>query len=251
MGEEYISREEALRRLGVSGEELDRLVFEGRISPVQEEGEQRFRTDDVDGLRAEMREEAEPALDIGRAKEGEAGEEAFFDFTQELELEGEKPEGEAVTQLEPTQVSAGAESVGGEETVPDAVEEEEEGEEEADILADILEEEAAGELAEETVEVPETEEETSEITRLEEETYEGEEVEEVIAAEEGLGYAEEEGEEFEIPYGVPVGAEPAAPVGGLTVALLVMTLVALVWAAVLVSESVLGTSSALTDWLTR
>ena len=71
---------------------------------------------------------------------------------------------------------------------------------------------------------------------------------EVITAEEELGGIGEPEEEFEIPYGAPVALEPEVPVGALTVLFLVATIMVMAWAALLVSENVLGTSSALTSW---
>jgi len=226
MAEEYISREEAMEKLGISGHKLDELVSEGRISVAGEGEGQTLSAEDVEKVRLGMQETMaeEPELMLEEtAGEPEGEEEPFFDFADELEVEPAEAEGEA------------------EEIIPL---EEAEAEGEEDILGEILDEEGA----EETVSVSAPEEQTAEITQIEEETYEGEDIEEVITAEEELGGAEEAEEEFGIPYGAPVAVPPEAPVGTGTVVLLVLTLVVMAWAALVLSENILGTSSALTSW---
>ena len=226
MAEEYISRQEAMEKLGISGHELDELVSDGSISVAGEGEEQRLSAEDVEKVRLDMRDTMaeEPELTLeGTAGEPEEEEEPFFDFADELEVEPAESEGEA------------------EEMIPL---EEAEAAGEEDILGEILEEEGA----EETVSVSAPEEQTAEITQIEEETYEGEDIEEVITAEEELGRAEEAEEEFGIPYGAPVAVPPEAPVGTGTVVMLVITLAVMVWAALILSENILGTSSGLTSW---
>jgi len=222
MTEDYISREEAMERLGVTSEELDRLISQGRISAVQEGEEQKLSAGDVQKIVAERgeTEPEEPELMLETEAEGtpEEEQEAVFDFAEELEVAPEETEGE-----QEEVVAIGAE----------------------DILDDILEEE---ESAEETVDISAPEEQTAEITQVEEEIYEGEDIEEVIAAEDELGAVEAEEEEFEMPYGAPVPVPTEAAVGTGTIVLLVLTIVVMAWAALLLSENILGTSSALTSW---
>jgi len=215
MAEDYISREEAMERLGVTSEELDRLISEGRISAVQEGEEQKLSAGDVQKIAAERGETEEPELMLESEAEGtpEEEEDAVFDFAEELEIASDEAEGE-------------------EEVVAISPE-------------DILEEE---ETAEETVDVSAPEEQTDEITQVEEEVYEDEDIEEVIAAEDELGTVEAEEEEFEMPYGAPVPVPTEAAIGTGTIVLLVLTIVVMAWAALLLSENILGTNSALTSW---
>lgn len=207
MAEEMLNEDEVLARLGISRDELDRMVQEGRLTAEEADGQRKFPVDEVSALEEgatldleEFDEESEEDLfDFSEELEGDLDEEAeeaedeeeaalfededvstdIVDIGAREESEEEEeivlePEGE-LTPQEETEEGFGLEGEMDTEVVD--VSALEEGEE--DLLGDIIEDvgeapeetrESTGQMAgEETVDM---EEPTAEITELEEDAFE-------------------------------------------------------------------------------
>jgi hypothetical protein len=198
----------------------------------------------------------ETELELKRAQE-QAAAEAKPGKKEDLFELAETPEELALELEEPAPAAAekpAAKPPEEEEIITDvlSLEKEEEVPEE-DLLSEIMEigeeeeaprqEAAAGE---------ETEDLTAEITTMEEPTYEESALDTVLEAEEEAPGAEAAAEEFEVPYAAPVvGAE--VQVGGLWLAVLVLTLIIMVFAGLFVVENSFRPefSTHLTSWALR
>jgi hypothetical protein len=189
--------------------------------------------------------ETELDLDAVAAQAPAEPEEDLFDFSEALTGEefelGEGAPGAAPAEAEEEEIITDILDLGAAEEVP-----------EEDLLSEIMEiqeEQETGLPVEGTTE--ETEDLTAEITTLEEPTYEESELGEVLEAGEAVEFEEElpEGEEYIIPSPAPLRIAPEE-VGGLWVALLLLTLVFMVIAMLFVVENAFHPefSTPLTSW---
>jgi hypothetical protein len=242
----------------LEGEPLEREtdVLGGVPSPVQERDTEVLEDEDelelemptgedleLDRPLAEATPLSESALETdlelkavrGGAAEAEKDEdEDFFDFTEALE--GEEFELEGAESAAPALVEDEDEIVTDILSLDEEVAGSEVSEEE--LLSEIMEIEAAEEPEDETADI------TADITTMEEPTYEATELEDVLAG----GAEDEFVEEFEVPYGAPIGAEGQVS-KGMMIALLV-SLIVLVVAGLFVVENGAAPefTSSLTGW---
>jgi hypothetical protein len=82
MAEERLNEDEVLARLGISSDELEQMIEEGRLSAREVEGERTFAAEEIDALEGGA---DAPTLDLEGFDEGEDDE--LFSFTEELEGE--------------------------------------------------------------------------------------------------------------------------------------------------------------------
>ena len=269
-----VSEDDVMMRLGISKADLDQLVEDGRLTPVTEDGELGFPEQEVSALEESGEFDVGRPGDAGSTHRGAglalddtadqagAGDEDLFDFAEELDseligdsdLETEAVEPVAEAGLEESDMITEVVNVGD----LDAGEE--------DILGGIIEDvgselaaevEATGEptgedtmgldgsedvtaeitgMEDDTSDTDAGEELTGEITEAEEDAFGDQELEEILAGDEGF-QADTEAEEFEVPYGAPVAAQPQAPVATWIVAVLVLTFVVLVIGALFAVEN--------------
>lgn len=261
-----VSEDDVMTRLGISKADLDQLVDGGRLTPVEEDGKSGFSRQEVADLEQSGEFGAGQLGDAGlalddTADEGKVGDDDLFDFAEELdseliggsdlETEAEAIQDVAETDLEESDMITEVVNVGdldaGEEDILGGIIE--------DVGSDLAPEvEATGEpTGEDTLgmdsgeditaeitgvedDIDTGEELTGEITDSEEEAFADQELEEILAGDEGF-QADTEAEEFEVPYGAPVAAQPEAPVATWIVAVLVLAFVVLVIGALFAVEN--------------
>ncbi len=90
MNGKFITREEALKRLQMSSEQLDALVAEGELRQFRDAGTIRFKADDVEALK--KRAETESTIVLGGSK---AADQSKDDETSEVDLDSVEVESEA------------------------------------------------------------------------------------------------------------------------------------------------------------
>ena len=283
MAEGFLSEQEVMARLGIAKADLDRLIEEGLLSVVDQEGQRAFSEEEVNALElaepleAVPVEEEVPFQDLGETVSDEAGPGGLFDFSEDLETElmaeSGPALGETVGEAEP--VAAEDEPSEG-DMITEVLEIGEEEVAEEDLLGDIIEdvsgeeefhvtveedrtEELVGEdtvgvgateelTSEPTADVVVSDEDTAEITQLGEESFEGEELEEILAGEEAME-AEEAEEGIEMPYEGVTMAPAEAPMPVWAVVVLAIVLVTQVIAGLFVIGNVMIPKHS-PDWLT-
>ena len=90
MNGKFISREEALKRLQMTSEQLDALVSEGELRSFRDGATIRFKTEDIENLK--KRSETEATIVLGGGKKGA---ESSDDETSEVDLDSIEVESEA------------------------------------------------------------------------------------------------------------------------------------------------------------
>ena len=193
---------------------------------------------------AEEEEELPTELAIEEAQPIEEEEEALFDFSEELAAE-EPEEAEPIEEEEDIEIAEGERAeddllgdligdVGAETADMQAAA----GESMEDEEIEPIEEGIADELTrDETLGISPTEDMTAEITQVEEETFQGEDLDQILEAEDEIPAAAGEEEAFEVPYGAPVAVEAEAPMPTWAAVLLAASVVLLVIAALYAIEN--------------
>ena len=99
MAEGFLSEQEVMARLGIAKADLDRLIEEGLLSVVDQEGQRAFSEEEVNALElaepleAVPVEEEVPFQDLGETVSDEAGPGGLFDFSEDLEWISERLHG--------------------------------------------------------------------------------------------------------------------------------------------------------------
>jgi len=195
----------------------------------------------------EEEEELPTELAIEEAQPIEEEEEALFDFSEELAAEGP----EEAQPFEEEEAAEAVEIAEGERAEDDLLGDliGDVGAETADLQAaagepmedeeiEPIEEGITDELTrEETLGISPTEDVTAEITQVEEETFQGEDLDQILEAEEEIPAAAGEEEAFEVPYGAPVAVEAEAPMPPWAVVVLAASVVLLIIAALYAIEN--------------